>query len=415
MQLFVYEDEKTVDLLPLVLLRPIFDLLIGTTTLLEKIQKVYPQTNPHLLTRGELAPTVKEKYPSLTCNEWESAFGRQKEGLFLNGRTLFSLKNKIPLLGKEEVFLSEEEIIGFRISSDRLSPKKLEIPFKENFAKEILKNLPKREVRAKTIQHLWNLIEWNGSLITEESDFLGTGKIEGTLDEKAAIQGDPSSLSIGKGSKVGPFCLLDLREGPILVGQDVQILPPTVIEGPAFIGDGTHIDGAKIRGGTSIGPNCRISGEVEETIFQGYSNKHHEGFLGHSYIGEWVNLGAGTTNSDLKNNYGEIRVVINSKEMNTRNIKVGCFIGDHTKTGIGTLINTGAVFGIFCNLFGGKEVSPKFVPSFSWGARVPFASYRIEEAIDTARKGMGRRGVEMTKNYEDLIRETYAKFHPSSD
>lgn len=407
MNLYLYEDENIKNLIPLVQLRPVFDLLSGTTTLLEKILKLYSGESVILLVREELAPMVKEKYPNLSCNEMG------KGGLFLSGRALFN--EKIPLVGKEEVFQCEGEIIGFRIGTKLLTEQELILPLSERDLKDWLIDLPRKEVKAKIIRYPWNLIEWNGALIVEEFKMMSRkGKIKGELNQKAVLEGNQKFISMGNGSRVGPFCLLDLTKGPILIERDVEIRPPTLIEGPVFIGEGTLIDGAKIRRGTTIGPVCRIAGEVEETIFQGYTNKHHEGFLGHSYIGEWVNLGAGTTNSDLKNNYEEVRMKIGEKEINTGLIKVGCFIGDHTKTAIGTLIPTGAIFGIFSNLFGGEGMSPKFLPSFSWGTKEPISPYRIEEAMETAKKVMERRGVKMSPAYEDLIRKTYSKYHPSA-
>jgi UDP-N-acetylglucosamine diphosphorylase/glucosamine-1-phosphate N-acetyltransferase len=411
--LFVYEDEKIADFYPVVFFRPVFDLLCGTTTLMEKILRAYPDANFHLLTREEMAPIVREKYPSIPCNEWNSKSLRHKQSLFLNGRGIFSSNILIPLEGKEEVFLSDGEIIGFRVHSDRLEGWNPDLPLREETLREFLKSAIHREVPIRIARYPWNLFEWNGEIISEE--FAGSGQNEGILDERAVVQGDKNILSIGKGSRVGPFNFLDVSNGPIQIERDVEVRPPSIIEGPAFIGNGTHIDGAKIRSGTSIGPVCRIAGEVEESVFQGYSNKHHEGFLGHAYVGEWVNLGAGTNNSDLKNNYSNVRVTLHGKEINTGQMKVGCFIGDHTKTGIGSLITTGAVFGIFCNFFGGKGVSPKSVPSFSWGTNEPFASYRLEEAVETAKKVMERRDVDMSKAYENLIRKFYSELQGSEN
>jgi UDP-N-acetylglucosamine diphosphorylase/glucosamine-1-phosphate N-acetyltransferase len=411
--LFVYEDEKIADFYPAVYFRPVFDLLCGTTTLLEKILRVYPHANLHLLTREELAPIVRERYPSIPCNEWKSKSLNQKQILFLNGRGIFSGNILIPLEGKEEVFHSDGEIIGFRSNSDRIEGWNPEFPLREETLREVLKSVTPREVPISIARYPWNLFEWNGDLITQE--FAGSGENEGILDERAVLQGDKQLLSIEKGSRVGPLCFLDVSNGPIQIERDVEVRPPSIIEGPAFIGNGTHIDGAKIRSGTSIGPVCRIAGEVEESVFQGYTNKHHEGFLGHAYVGEWVNLGAGTNNSDLKNNYSNVRVMLNEKEIDTGQMKIGCFIGDHTKTGIGSLITTGAVLGIFCNFFGGKGVSPKSVPSFSWGTNEPFAPYRLDEAIDTAKKVMERRDVTMTESYENLIQKLYSELQGSED
>jgi UDP-N-acetylglucosamine diphosphorylase/glucosamine-1-phosphate N-acetyltransferase len=200
--------------------------------------------------------------------------------------------------------------------------------------------------------------------------------------------------------------VLYLDDGPVYVGNNVTIRGYSTIRGPCSIADGSVLDGAKLTH-SSIGPRCRLSGEIEQTIFQGYANKQHEGFLGHSFIGEWVNLGAGTTNSDLKNNYKEVKVHQAGKSRATGSLKVGCFVGDHTKTGIGTLINTGSLFGSFCNLLGGK-VSPAYLPAFVWDTGTRYSEYRIDNALETARVVMERRGVTLTPALEQAIRYAFS-------
>jgi UDP-N-acetylglucosamine diphosphorylase/glucosamine-1-phosphate N-acetyltransferase len=207
---------------------------------------------------------------------------------------------------------------------------------------------------------------------------------------------------------IEPFSVVDLREGPVAIGDNVHVRAHSTIQGPCFIGNRSVIDGASIRPGTSIGPVSRVSGEVEASVFQGWSNKHHLGFIGHAWVGEWVNLGAGTNNSDLKNNYGRVRIGGPGGSLETGMQKLGCFIGDHTKTGIGSLLNTGAVIGPFCNLLGG-EVCPKYVPPFTWQGSEGFERYRLEEAISTAKTVMRRRSVEMSQGYERAIEDLYVR------
>jgi len=165
--------------------------------------------------------------------------------------------------------------------------------------------------------------------------------------------------------------------------------------------------GAKIREGNSIGPVCRIGGEVEESIFHSYSNKYHDGFIGHSYIGEFVNLGALTTNSDLKNDYSNVSVYLNGKLTETGQLKVGSFIGDHTKTSIGTLFNTGTVVGIMCNITA-NNILPKYFPSFVWFVNGKFMKgYGIDYSLQTAKISMERRNRILLKEEEDAIRKVY--------
>lgn len=175
----------------------------------------------------------------------------------------------------------------------------------------------------------------------------------------------PRDIHIGDGTRVKPCVVIDAEDGPVLIGENVRIMPHSYIQGPVYIGDGCILQvGANIREGTHLGPVCKVGGEVEESIVQGYSNKQHDGFLGHSYVGSWVNIAADCINSDLKNTYGKIRVPINGEEVDTGELFQGASIGDHAKVGINVSIPTGAVIGFCSNVY--TPVSPKFVPSFSW-------------------------------------------------
>jgi len=204
------------------------------------------------------------------------------------------------------------------------------------------------------------------------------------------VVGDPKLLWVGKNVKVYPQNVLNLESGPIILDDNVTLDPFNRIDGPAYIGRGTSLLGGKFTGGTAIGPGCKIGGEWEASIAQGFVNKAHAGFFGHGILGEWVNLGAMTTNSDLKNNYGTVRVSRGGAEVETGLIKVGSFLADHCKTGIGTLIPTGATWGVGVNYFGG-DLAPKHIPSFVWGDSQKLMDHDLDKMIATANTAMGRR------------------------
>jgi UDP-N-acetylglucosamine diphosphorylase/glucosamine-1-phosphate N-acetyltransferase len=197
----------------------------------------------------------------------------------------------------------------------------------------------------------------------------------------------------------------DTTCGPITIGPDAAVTAFSRLEGPCYIGSGTHILGAKIRAGSTIGPNCRIGGEVEASIILGNTNKYHEGFLGHSYVGEWVNFGAGTQNSDLRNDYGEVQVFVQGQLTATGRNKVGCFIGDHTKTGLGTLLNTGTSVGVFCNLLPTGHLLPRYFPSFCtfWNGAVT-ENTELAGLLRTAGEVMRRRDATLTDAHAALFR-----------
>ena len=200
------------------------------------------------------------------------------------------------------------------------------------------------------------------------------------------------------GATVHPMVVIDAEHGPVYLDEGVEVHPFTRIEGPCYVGKRSILLGTKCREGNSIGPMCRVGGEVEESIIQGYSNKYHDGFLGHAYVGEWVNLGALTTNSDLKNDYSSVSVILDGKTpISTGSTKVGALIGDHTKTSIGVLLNTGACVGAMALIATNGKLLPKFIPSFAWFLEGAVTKgFGRKKLYETAKIAMSRRKCEWT-------------------
>ena len=222
----------------------------------------------------------------------------------------------------------------------------------------------------------------------------------------AHIVGDARDIFIGRGSFVQPGCVLDASGGPIIVAERVSV-KYSQIAGPVFVGAGCIVDGARLRPGTSLGPNCKVGGEVSATIFQSRVNKGHEGFVGHTWAGRWVNFGALATTSNLKNTYGTIRFKPSLDEtIETGAQFLGSVIGDHTKIGILQGLTTGAHIGLGCNIFGGG-VSPKYVPSFCWGGQEGWAQHRLEDCLKTVKATLGRRNAVLRPESEAVLRAVW--------
>ncbi|MFH1387470.1 MAG: hypothetical protein ABIH50_07385 [bacterium] len=232
----------------------------------------------------------------------------------------------------------------------------------------------------RKIKYVWELIISLKEDLEADLKILGAG-VKGHVDHSVIIYSKENVL-IEEGAEVEAGTVLDARSGPIYVGKGTIIRPQSYLRGPL-----------------SIGPECRIGGEVTHSIFHGYSNKAHYGFIGHSYIGEWVNLGAGTTNSNLKNTYGTVKM----NGIDTKQQFLGCIIGDFAKLGIGTLIPTGAVVGFGANLFGGGMTS-KNVPNFAWGDK---EKYRLDDFIKSAELAMKRRGKILANELKKKIEKNY--------
>lgn len=251
----------------------------------------------------------------------------------------------------------------------------------------------------------WDFVSRNAAALMQ--DLLGEeGGVDGSVHPSAVLL-NPERVSVGEDSVVDALAVLDAREGPVLIGPGVYVAPHTVVVGPCVVEGGTELLGGVIAR-SSIGPECRIAGEVEECIWQGYANKRHHGFVGHSVIGEWVNLGALTTTSDLKNNYGPVRVWADGAERDSGSTKVGSFLGAHVKTGIGTLLPTGCSIGVGSNLFGGGRFAPKRVPAFAWWDGGLAVEHRLEAFLETARRAMRRRDVELTEAHARLLSAAFA-------
>jgi UDP-N-acetylglucosamine diphosphorylase/glucosamine-1-phosphate N-acetyltransferase len=277
--------------------------------------------------------------------------------------------------------------------------------------------LPKVSCRLPAWNYTWELVLSNPQQITEDFAAAGRHGIEGAVEQPGAIRGNTKDVYIAPGAKVHPMVVIDAEHGPVYLDEGVEVHPFTRIEGPCYVGKKSILLGAKCREGNSIGPVCRVGGEVEESILHGYSNKYHDGFLGHAYVGEWVNLGALTTNSDLKNDYGKVEVVLDGRRpINTGSTKVGSLIGDHTKTSIGTLLNTGSYVGAMALIMATGKPLPKFIPSFAWfldGAVT--RGFGKRKLYETAQVAMSRRGCQWTPAEEALWDAVFELTAPPRD
>jgi UDP-N-acetylglucosamine diphosphorylase / glucose-1-phosphate thymidylyltransferase / UDP-N-acetylgalactosamine diphosphorylase / glucosamine-1-phosphate N-acetyltransferase / galactosamine-1-phosphate N-acetyltransferase len=274
-------------------------------------------------------------------------------------------------------------------------------------AKAELPNVP---CPASTWNYAWELVMANPAMLSADFRAAGRAGIDGSAEQPFAMRGDAKDVYVARGAKVHPMVVIDAEHGPVYVDEGAEIHPFTRIEGPCYIGPDCILLGAKCREGNSIGPMCRIGGEVEESIIQGWTNKYHDGFIGHAYVGEWVNLGAGTTSSDLKNDYSNVAVCLDGRSrIDTGLMKVGCLIGDHTKTSIGTLFNTGTCVGAMSMVLAHGGLLPKFVPSFAWAQDGKVVEGRGGKGrlCEIARRALARRQREWTPAMESMWNAIY--------
>ena len=413
--IILFEDEGAKAFLPLAHTRPVYDLRCGLFTARERLAAIVGR-EPAGLCRAHLADCCG-------AGRWPLALLSRSEPVTLvNGRALDM--GWLPGLLEAPVgtvltadaggaLLGGAVLLGARLSP-ALASAVLGYLLAQR-ASDALAELRRfgqvREAEARLLAFPWDLINHNGEQIVRDMALLtGRAGWASAAERAPAGQGlvihNPAQVLLHEDARLDGPLAIDARDGPVVIDA-ARIEPFSFIQGPAYIGPGSLIASARIRGETSIGPVCRIGGEVEASIVQGYSNKHHDGFLGHSYLGEWVNIGAMTTNSDLKNTYGTIRMTIEGLgQVDSGTMKLGCFLADHVKLGIGIHLNGGAVIGTGSNIFG-VHFAPKTVPPFTWGGHV-FREYRIDAMVDVARKVMARRKVALGAPMEAMLRDVFA-------
>ncbi len=394
-RLVLYEDRHWRSLRPLTDLLPVPALAFGASDLARRwlaaarLPLASVEARPGAMAGWHLAPAL-DPTPA-TAND---------EAIVVNAAALpgawyeSALESRAPAL-----WLADGRIAGARLP---LASLRGGLGRSEDFETVLLGlALPALPVDAAFITWPWELMARNADAIAVDLARMDSGA-KGAVHRFACLE-SPDRIRIEEGATVGPFAVLDAAAGPILVARGARIDAHTVVRGPCVVGPGTQLLAGAISGST-FGPECRVAGEVESSVWQGYANKRHHGFVGHSVIGEWVNLGALTTTSDLKNNYGNVRVWVDGHEVDSGAPKVGAFVGAHVKTGIGSLLPTGASVGTGANLFGGGRFAPKQAASFAWWDGERFLEHELDRCVATARVAMGRRDRVLTPAAEAALR-----------
>jgi len=407
MRIMVFEDEEYVNFYPLTLIRPVCELKIGFQTISKHIFDFF-SCEPALYVRNYLHEVLKLRNEVLKLNVVDDS-----DVLLINGRIIPSFNNLNFIKSCVEGYGGSFVILDSH--GDFAAAK-----FKGKLIEKITSNSIDGIIRLKDFKNLrgeCEFIQFDGvmllkniwDLIVLNVDFLKYdfkhSSLMGEVDDKTIIYGSKSNLHVGVDSRIEGNVNIDVRRGPVYIGSRVEILGPCRIEGPAYIGDDTIIlSGARIRAGSNIGGVCRVGGEVEESILHGYVNMYHPSFIGHSYVGEWVNLGAFTVTSDLKNTYGNVRVRVGSVNVDTGLNKLGSFIGDHVKTSINCGIFAGKRIGIFSHLIG--YVYEDVPPFTIYAKTLNGKSYelKLESALETMRRVYSRRGRTLSNVEVELVK-----------
>lgn len=381
MNIIFFEDEVRKDLLPLTFTRPVSAIRIGILTIREKWE-MYFKGNYSDYTESYLAV----KYPL----HWK------ENSILINGSVCpdEELVAAISSLSEGELLLKD----GIKLAA---KPKDQKFNFDQLKSKEYNGSVFRIDSLAAIFSKNEEAIQHDFSLLTQ-------GRKSQPLSSTNRIIGNPEWIFLEENAKV-ECAVLNTTAGPIYIGKDAEIMEGSMVRGPFSLGEHAQLKMAsKIYGATTIGPYSKIGGEVNNAVIMGYSNKAHDGFLGNSVIGEWCNLGADTNNSNLKNNYAEVKLW----NYSTNNFKktglqfCGLIMGDHSKCGINTMFNTGTVVGVSCNLFG-SGFPRNFVPDFSWGGAQGFEVFALNKAIEVAEKVYERRGKTFDKSEQAILQHIF--------
>lgn len=396
-----FEDSLAENFRPLTWLRPVFELLCGHYSVRERLLAANPQADWGAFVRPYLAEAYAEEHPAAHVNN--DGWLASGSTLLINGRCLCD-PTELFALTPRQVAVCNGEVAAILIDAEEAAVLS-SVPYWTDALSRLAKHREVVTIFGRMVEYPWHLIEANPAQLTADFRARRRGATKANLNSQVAVQGRDEDVFIDPTALIDPFVVLDARLGPIWIDAGVKLQPFTRLEGPCYVGPGSQLFRANVREGTTIGPVCRVGGEVEESILHGYANKYHDGFLGHSYVCPWVNLGALSTNSDLKNDYSTVRVPLWGEAIDSGSTKVGCFIGDHSKTAICSLFNTGTSVGVMSMVLPSGELLPKHIPSYSryWhGAIEDLAS--LDGAIETARTAMSRRHCQLTPAGERLLK-----------
>lgn len=382
MNYILFDGPARKALLPFTFTRPVADILIGILTIRQKWE----------LYLGSTTTTLTEEYLSEKFPMVEMEQNVMINASFLPTPNLVEI---IQNLGSNQAVFKGEEVIAFFTNEEQE-----EVDFE---AYEIIEY----QDDCLTVEHTWDIFSKNSAALRADFELLTQDRKSQPIPKSVNVIA-PENIFIEEGAKL-EFVTLNAATGPIYIGKNAEIMEGTVIRGPFALCEGAGVKmAAKIYGATTVGPYSKIGGEVNNSVLFAYSNKGHDGFLGNSVLGEWCNIGADSNNSNLKNNYEEVKLWDYETEGFTKTGLQFCglMMGDHSKCGINTMFNTGTVIGVSTNIFG-SGFPRNFVPSFSWGGAAGFATYTTKKAFETAKLVMSRRNVDFDEKEQAILEHVF--------
>jgi len=376
------EEQNRKNLLPLTFTRPVSEIRIGILTIKQKWDK-WLNTECSYLT----VPYLTKKF----------SFRQNSPSVFINASIVPNeeLAKAVSNLQPKQALINDNKLIALcGNSSDLENPKTFhEVIFNSSFLR---------------IENVWDIFQKNGEAIKTDFEFLTKGRNSQPISDTVTVIGDKRLIFLEEGAKA-EACIFNTTSGPIYLDKDSEVMEGSAVRGPFALGEHSALKlNTKVYGPTTVGPQSKVGGEVNNSVIFGFSNKAHDGFLGNSVLGEWCNLGADTNNSNLKNNYGNVKLFNynQNKSVDTGLQFCGLIMGDHSKSGINTMFNTGTVVGVGANIFGGG-FPPTHIPSFSWGGAQGLETYKQEKLFETAERVFERRSLVFGEVEKEILNTVF--------
>jgi UDP-N-acetylglucosamine diphosphorylase/glucosamine-1-phosphate N-acetyltransferase len=391
-----FEDATAAHLEPLTLTRPVHDLRLGLTTIGEKWERALG------VGRGiaPLQPHLRGVFPAATRRQ------RSAAALWINSRFLPTPDLVARIHRRSEGQLRD----GDDLVAAWSTPGQTAAWFEEGRPLPVGAARRTDAGRLERLVHPWDITLLNAAAIAADAAACGWSPGPGPRWSPAAVVDRPERLFMHPSAVVEPGAIVVCEEGPVLLDAGARLMAGAIVRGPVAVGQGATVRmGARIYGGTTIGPHCKVGGEVASTVFHSYSNKAHEGYVGNSVFGQWVNLGADTTASNLKMTYGTVKLLDwpTGLEVDSGEQFVGTIMGDHCKTGINTMLNTGTVCGV-SSIVVGAGFPAREIPSFKWAQAGSLVEYRLDKALVDMERMMARRGVALDRHYRRMMEAIFA-------
>lgn len=405
LNILLLEQDAPDNFYPFSIMHCLWEIRCGALRIFEKYEALFPDAGIIYSGRKEWVESFNARFGKAKVDTLSGPTLIFNSTFVPDAHTINKIIEKANALGDENPikFTCEGQLICAAVN--------FEYDTKVDEIKEILSNLEfvEKEIIAKKLNYLWNALDLVGESISNDLLLIGDrlNKMSDKYTDVLTVY--KQNIFTGEQVTIAPGVVLDASEGPIVIDDGVKIMAQSTIIGPCYIGKKSVVKiGAKIYENSCFGEVCKLGGEIENCIFQAYSNKQHEGFLGHSFIGEWVNLGADTNNSDLKNTYTEITMRLRDEEVKTGRMFLGLLCGDHTKSGINTMFTTGTTAGV-CGILVREWFLPNYIKSFSWGGAKNSPAYKVSKAIETAKIVMARRNKQLLDEEIKLLEIEYAK------